>query len=283
MNSSQYARVAQAIDYLRERSTQQPHLDEVAEHVGLSPFHFQRLFTEWAGVSPKRFLQYLTVEHAKTVLDGDASLLETTFETGLSSPSRLHDLFVAADAVTPGEYKSRGAGLEVRFGIGESPFGVCFVGATARGIVTLQFLGDASAAETELRSTWSGATLVRDDAHAADVLADVFEDRRAESRVRLLLRGTNFQLRVWRALLEIPFGEVASYGSIASAVRAPGAARAVGSAVGANPVGYLIPCHRVIRATGDHGGYRWGVTRKQSMLAWEQAQREMEAPAASVG
>jgi len=269
-----YARVARAISYLRERSTQQPQLDEVAEHVGLSPYHFQRLFSRWAGVSPKRFLQFVTVEHAKALLGADRSVLDTTFATGLSSPSRLYDLFVAAEAVTPGEYKSGGAGIDIRYGFAGSPFGRCLVARSPRGLVALSFAAEPRAASERLCSLWHGASLCRDDAVAAQTVAEVFDrDPAAPVSQRLLLRGTNFQMRVWRALLEIPFGDVTTYGRVAGRVCTPAAARAVGNAVGANPIAYLIPCHRVIRADGEIGQYRWGRERKASMLGWEQARR----------
>lgn len=271
-SNTDYDRVAQAIDYLRDRADQQPQLEEVADHIGLSPFHFQRLFTHWAGVSPKRFLQFLTVEHAKSLLHADNSVLAATYATGLSSPSRLHDLFVATEAVTPGEYKSGGAGIEILHGFTESPFGRCLVATTARGIVALAFTSDEDEASGALRDTWFGAELHRDDAVADRVAATVFAGaERTGEPLRLLLRGTNFQIRVWRALLDIPFGGIATYGSVAETVCTGEAARAVGNAVGANPIAYLIPCHRVIRAGGEPGGYRWGTRRKKNMLGWEQA------------
>lgn len=275
-----YDRVAQAIDYLRDRAEQQPQLEEVADHVGLSPFHFQRLFTQWAGVSPKRFLQFLTVEHAKSLLRAHSSVLDATYATGLSSPSRLYDLFVATEAVTPGEYKSGGVGIGLRYGFAETPFGRCLVATTPRGIVALAFATDEDAASGALRSTWFGATLHRDDAVAERIASDVFAfTRRQDAPLRLLLRGTNFQIRVWRALLEIPFGSVATYGSVAATVCTGDAARAVGNAVGANPLAYLIPCHRVIRAGGEPGGYRWGPRRKTNILGWEQAHLSQDAVA----
>ncbi len=271
-----YERVARAIDYLRERATQQPQLEEVAEHVGLSPFHFQRLFTNWAGVSPKRFLQFLTVEHAKSLLEADTTVLETTYATGLSSPSRLHDLFVATEAVTPGEYKSGGAGIEILYGVTDSPFGTCLVGTTDRGVVAMNFVDDQAHQIEALQTTWFGATFRRDDAEAARVVAQAFAeaqpDAHPDGELRLLLRGTNFQIQVWRALLEIPFGDVATYGEIAAVTGVAGAARAVGTAVGSNSIAYLMPCHRVIRADGQAGGYRWGTGRKANILGWEQSQ-----------
>jgi AraC family transcriptional regulator of adaptative response/methylated-DNA-[protein]-cysteine methyltransferase len=273
ISNMDYERVARAIGYLRDRATQQPQLEEVADHVGLSPFHFQRLFTSWAGVSPKRFLQYLTVEHAKVLLAADTTVLETTYATGLSSPSRLHDLFVATEAVTPGEYKSGGAGLQIGYGFADTPFGRCLVGTTTRGVVALAFGNDEMAAVAALRADWFGATLAADDAVAAEVVTRAFAPHAGDrAPLRLLLRGTNFQIQVWRALLEIPFGDRASYGAVARRVGNETGARAVGNAVGANPIGYLIPCHRVIRADGHPGGYRWGSARKTTILGWERAQ-----------
>jgi len=275
-----YDRVAQAIEYLRDRAEQQPRLEEIADHVGLSPFHFQRLFTHWAGVSPKRFLQFLTVEHAKSLLQANSSVLDATYATGLSSPSRLYDLFVATEAVTPGEYKSGGAGIEIRYGFTETPFGMCLVATTSRGVVALAFAADEDDATDQLRSTWFGAALHRDDDVAQRIVADVFAfNQSPEAPLRLLLRGTNFQIRVWRALLEIPFGSVATYGRLAETVCTGDAARAVGNAVGANPIAYLIPCHRVIRAGGEPGGYRWGARRKTNILGWEQAHLSQDAAA----
>ncbi len=269
---SDYERVARAIDYLRDRAEQQPQLEEVADHVGLSTFHFQRLFTQWAGVSPKRFLQFLTVEHAKSLLHADNSVMETTYATGLSSPSRLHDLFVATEAVTPGEYKSGGVGIEIRYGFAATPFGRCLVATTARGVAALAFATDEGEATGALESTWFGAALERDDGAARRLIDEVFASTPSrEQPLRLLLRGTNFQIQVWRALLEIPFGRLSTYGAIAKTVCSGAAARAVGNAVGANPLAYLIPCHRVILAGGEVGGYRWGPNRKIHILGWEQA------------
>ncbi|HVR62982.1 MAG TPA: methylated-DNA--[protein]-cysteine S-methyltransferase [Polyangia bacterium] len=279
-----YARIQSAITFLTDRRADQPSLAEVAAHVGQSPFHFQRLFHRWAGVSPKRFLQFLTVEHAKESLRASATVLDAAYAAGLSGPSRLHDLFVTLEAATPGEFRAGGAGLDIRWGVGDSPFGRCFMAVTERGIALLGFLSEAGGdgearslgdARRALGDTWPRAGIRRDDAATAPWLRRVFSERsRAagdDARLSLFVRGTPFQLTVWRALLAIPPGQLTTYGALARAVGRPGAARAVGNAVGANPISWLIPCHRVIRGLGTFGHYRWGRPRKISMLAWEAA------------
>jgi AraC family transcriptional regulator of adaptative response/methylated-DNA-[protein]-cysteine methyltransferase len=275
-----YRRVEAAIRYLEDHATKQPELTPVARHVGLSPHHFQRLFKRWAGVSPKRFLQFLTVEHAKRLLAASETLLETSWEVGLSGPGRLHDLFVAAEAVTPGEYKARGEGLTVRWGVHPSPFGACLLAATERGICHLSFLsGEPSdAPEDELRRRFPEADLEAAPEVTAPLAARIFAGSPGEegAPLALHLRGTNFQLQVWKALLALPRGAVVTYGGLARRLGRPGAARAVGAAVGANPVAYLIPCHRVLRGSGELGGYRWGTARKRALLGWEAARREGE-------
>jgi AraC family transcriptional regulator of adaptative response/methylated-DNA-[protein]-cysteine methyltransferase len=290
--AAEYARIERAIQYLTDRRAQQPSLDEVAAHVGQSPFHFQRLFHRWAGVSPKRFVQFLTLEHAKQRLRASATVLDAAYDAGLSGPSRLHDLFVRLEAVTPGEYRSAGAGLQIRWGIGDSPFGRCFIAVTARGICALSFLceqaahreNDGSAtshddAQRSLLRDWPRAEIRPDDALAADWLRRVFTVRRAsgDPALSLFVRGTPFQVAVWKALLVVPSGCLTTYQTIARAVGQPRGARAVGNAVGQNPVAWLIPCHRVIRGLGTFGQYRWGSTRKTSMLAWEAARAERDA------
>ena len=284
-----YARIQSAIAFLCDRRADQPSLAEVAAHVGQSPFHFQRLFHRWAGVSPKRFVQFLTLEHAKESLRASATVLDAAYAAGLSGPSRLHDLFVALEAATPGEYRAGGAGLSIRWGVGDSPFGRCFLAVTARGITMLGFLsppgadGEATSlgdAQRALRDTWPQADIQRDDATAAPWLRRVFNHRSRAGdgdRLSLFVRGTPFQLTVWRALLAIPPGRLTTYGDLARAVGRPGAARAVGNAVGANPISWLIPCHRVIRGLGTFGHYRWGRPRKVSMLAWEAAREAAQS------
>jgi AraC family transcriptional regulator of adaptative response/methylated-DNA-[protein]-cysteine methyltransferase len=269
--SEDYRRVERAIAFLDDRWQQQPPLEEIAAQVGLSPFHFQRLFHRWAGVSPKRFVQWLTVEHAKQSLRDSATVLGATFDVGLSGSSRLHDLFVRLEAVTPGEYRRAGRGLEIRWGRHDSPFGPAFAAVTARGLCALGFGDDEVEAFGELAGDWPGATLVRDDAATAPWLARAFAPHAGGEGLALFVRATPFQLQVWRALLAVPAGRVTTYGAIAAAIGRPTAARAVGNAVGANPVAWLIPCHRVIRELGTFGGYRWGRARKRVMLGWEAA------------
>lgn len=269
-----YRRIEAVIRFLEAHAGEQPLLEAAAAAVGLSEFHLQRLFRRWAGVSPKRFLQYLTVEHAKRALREGLSVLAATYETGLSGPGRLHDLFVAVEAVTPGEYKALGRSLAIRHGVAPSPFGECFLALTERGVCGLEFLieGDRDGAIGRLHRTWPAARLMPDGKRIAAAARRIFAP--AEGRrepMTLLLKGTNFQLRVWQALLRIPPGAATSYGALAEALDLPGAARAVGGAVGKNPIAYLIPCHRVLRETGRFGGYRWGVERKRAILGWEAA------------
>ncbi len=283
--SADYVLVAQAIAYVTEHAAAQPALAEIAAGLGVSPFHLQRVFTRWAGVSPKRFLQYLTLEHAKRLLDESRPVLEAAFEAGLSGPGRLHDLFVTVEAVTPGEYRARGAGLEIAYGRHTTPFGDCLLAVTERGICALSFLDDYQdgeehgwdAALAALAAAWPQATLHEQPDRTQSLAARIFApqplDRpgEADRPLALLLKGTNFQLKVWEALLRIPPGSAATYAEVAQALGAPSAARAVGGAVGANAIAYLIPCHRVIRSSGAANGYRWGETRKRAMLGWEAA------------
>ncbi len=272
--STDYERIRDAIIYIAENVERQPTLDEVAEHVGLSPYHFQRLFVRWAGVSPKRFLQHLTATRAKTLLQESRAVIDTAFEVGLSGPGRLHDLMITAEAMTPGELRNRGEGLEVRYGVGDTPFGRCLAAETDRGICGLQFFDSEDETEVfaRLSADWRDAAIVRDDAAIAELLASIFGPVDTAAPAPLHLKGTNFQLKVWEALLRIPPGCVISYGDLAERIGEPTASRAVANAVGANPVAYLIPCHRVLRSTGELGGYRWGTDRKLVML-----ERELEA------
>jgi len=269
--NADYRRVETAIGYLESRQEDQPDLDEVAAQVGLSPSHFQRLFTAWAGVSPKRFLQALTLAKARGELRQGASVLDATYAVGMSSPSRLHDLFVAHEAMTPGEYKALGREMTIRWGVRPTPFGEAAVLTTARGICGLAFVDDdRDAALDELRANWRLAHFVEDTEAAAKAVAAAFGPRGAEP-MRLLLKGTPFQLKVWEALLKVPMGETVAYDQVATAIGRPGAARAVGTAVGDNRLAFLIPCHRALRKTGAIAGYRWGTERKRAMLAWETA------------
>lgn len=269
-----YERVAAAIRFIEGNFPGQPTLGEVASALGLSPFHFQRLFQRWAGVSPKRFLQFLTTEYAKRLLDQSMSVLDTTYEVGLSSPARLHDHFVSLEAVTPGEYKRRGAGLRIRYGTHPSPFGPILLAVTERGICWLSFLSGKSddIDLASLQQFWKGAEFSADNAGTRTIAERIFARRdNEEGTLRLLAGGTNFQINVWKALLRIPSGFLCSYDQVARAMGNPSASRAVGKALASNPVGYLIPCHRVIRKVGIPGSYRWGETRKRALIAWEAA------------
>ena len=276
-----YPMVAAAIRYLVDHYDEQPSLEEVASVAGLHPHHFQRIFKRWAGISPKRFAQYLTVEHAKSLLAADESVLGTALDVGLSGPSRLHDLFVACEAMTPGEYKAQGRDLVIRYGVQDSPFGRVAIGLTGRGICWLGFANETADPASELAAEWGEATLVRDDAAVARIARQLFDGGQEsnEDLPPLLLRGTNFQVKVWQALLRIPPGQVASYQQVAAAIGSPAAVRAVGSAVGSNPVAVIIPCHRVIRKSGAINDYRWGQPRKRALLAWEAGRREQAGAA----
>ncbi len=271
-----YERIAAVIRYLDAHHSEQPSLDDLAAQAGLSPSHFHRLFREWAGVTPKDFLQSLTLAYAKTLLANGHSVLNAALEAGLSGPGRLHDLCVTLEAASPGELKSGGQGWQVCFGFGVTPFGECIVAENPRGICYLAFQ-DSDArqeAEAELRHSWLRATFVRDDARAETLLARIFRrpsHTPANRPLRAYIQGTRFQVRVWNALLRVPPGSLTSYGRLANAIGQPSAARAVGAAVGSNTLAYLIPCHRVIRETGIIGDYRWGPTRKHALLAWEKS------------
>jgi len=272
---SDYERIAKAIAYIGENVTAQPSLADVASHVHLSPFHFQRLFSRWAGTTPKRFLQVLTLERGKRLLEESASLLEVADDLGLSSSSRLHDHFVQLEAVTPGEYRNKGKGLSIRHGVHDTPFGRLFIARTPRGVCRAAFVDDgAGAAElVRLAEVWPLAALERDAGATADIAALVSGAVRDQQRpLSLHVAGTNFQIAVWRALLRIPPARAVTYSQIAEAVGSPRAVRAAGSAIGANPVALLIPCHRVIQQSGGLGGYRWGAARKQAIQVWERLQ-----------
>jgi AraC family transcriptional regulator, regulatory protein of adaptative response / methylated-DNA-[protein]-cysteine methyltransferase len=266
------ARIANAIGFVAERYQEQPSLEEMADAANLSPFHFQRVFKRWAGVSPKRFLQYVTLAHAKRLLVEDASVLDAALDTGLSGPSRLHDLFVTCEAMTPGEFKALGYRLVIRWGLHDGPLGRVLLGMTERGVCWLSFVAEDEPAVDEFQREWQGATLVRDQATTADYVRRGFElAERSSEPLPLLLRGTNFQIKVWEALLRIPFGQVVSYQAIARAIAQPRAVRAVGAAVGRNNISWLIPCHRVILSTGVIHNYRWGAAQKRKLLTLESA------------
>jgi AraC family transcriptional regulator of adaptative response/methylated-DNA-[protein]-cysteine methyltransferase len=276
--SEDYQRIEAVIAYLEQNVQSQPNLGEIAAHIGLSEYHFQRLFTRWVGISPKRFLQFLTKERAKQLLEASHDLLETAYAAGLSGPGRLHDLFVSTEAVTPGEYKRHGEGLEIVYGFHPSPFGECLLALTGRGICGLAFVvdGDRQAALSDLRDRWQKAVLHADPVVTGPYLRRIFSPYIVGSpeKLHLYLHGTNFQIKVWEALLRIPTGTVATYADVAAAIGMPAATRAVGNAVGRNPIPVIIPCHRVIRKVGDFGGYRYGTARKKSLLGWEAARAE---------
>nr|WP_293833022.1 methylated-DNA--[protein]-cysteine S-methyltransferase [uncultured Arsenicibacter sp.] len=267
-----YQRIEKAISYLQTHFREQPDLDQIAEQAHLSAFHFQRLFTEWAGVSPKKFVQFLSVNYAKELLlNQRLSVSETAYETGLSGTSRLHDLFVSIEAMTPAEYRDGGQALRIRYQFADTLFGRVVVASTDKGVCTLQFIDDDQAGMVLLRQLWPNATLVAEtDAMQEQALLRLTENLQQPAPLALHLKGTPFQLKVWEALLQIPEGKVAVYGDIAHLATAPAAVRAVGTAIGDNPVAYLIPCHRVLRKSGELGGYHWGTTRKLSMLFREQ-------------
>lgn len=267
-----YERVARAIRFISDHRLEQPSLDEVAGAMDLSPFHAQRLFTRWAGLSPKRFLGLLTVEHAKQLLRASESVMGAAYEVGLSGPSRLHDLFVGFEAMTPGEYRAEGADLTLHWGVHDTPVGPALFVVSDRGLVRLAFLQDqeAQAALAEAQADWPLSRLVADKAATAAVARKAFG---SGGDLRVLVKGTPFQVQVWRALMRVPEGTTVSYGSIAAELGKPGAARAVGAACAGNRIARLIPCHRVIRDTGALGGYAWGTERKQALLAWESTRR----------
>ncbi|HVZ57718.1 MAG TPA: methylated-DNA--[protein]-cysteine S-methyltransferase [Chitinophagaceae bacterium] len=267
-----FNRIEQAILYLRDHYRSQPELEEVAREVHLSPFHFQRLFQQWAGVTPKKFLQYISLEHAKSLLRDNLTLAQTSFETGLSGTGRLHDLFIGVEGMTPGEYRQGGKALQLAYRFAPTPFGEALVVSTGKGICHLAFADNRQEALREVQEQFPRATLLpQQDPLQADALSVFSQDWSDIRRIRLHLRGSSFQLKVWQALLRVPFGTLVSYRALAAAAGAPGASRAAGNAVAANPVAFLIPCHRVIRSTGLFGSYHWGEARKAAMIGWESA------------
>ena len=271
--NSDYQRIAEAIEFIVANVDQQPNLEAIAAQLNLSPFHFQRLFSRWVGVTPKKYLQILTVEHAKQLLDEAQPLLAVTDQVGLSSPSRLHDHFVQLEAATPGEFKAGGVGLSIDYAVHNSPFADIFVAATARGICKLSFI-DKSKVEShiaDLQRRWPKAVLRNQDSDRLAAIESLFTSQKIDGPLSLHVSGTNFQIHVWRALLQIPQGTLNSYSQVAEAVGRPKAARAVGSAIGLNAVAFFIPCHRVLQQSGNIGGYHWGTTRKHAMHAWESA------------
>lgn len=277
-NNYNYQRIEQAIRYLEGNFKQQPDLDEVAEKVHLSPFHFQRLFTEWAGISPKRFLQYLTVDFLKEKLKESKNIIDAADAAGLSSQSRVYDLFTTLEAVTPQEYKLSGSGIRIKYGFHETTFGVALIGVTERGVCWLSFLQPDEEQRTELekmKTHWHNSIFVEDKKMTAHFVEQIFNPSHIDQPLHVFVKGTNFQIKVWEALLRIPMGSVATYQTIATKIQSPRAMQAVGSAVGSNHVAFLIPCHRVIRKDGILGEYRWSAPRKKSIIGWEMAKVEI--------
>ena len=272
-----YEKIAKAIEFITTNVKQQPSLFEVAEEVSISQFHFQRLFSEWAGVSPKKFLQYITADYLKGKIKESSNLVELAESAGLSSQSRVYDLFTGIEAVTPQEYKSSGKGLDIKYGFHQSPFGECFLAITERGICAMAFVDEQSRDQQLilLAKKWHFATIQQDAIATENYLNKIFQPHLSTlGKLPLLVQGTNFQLKVWEALLAIPQGSVTTYQQIAESIGNPRAVRAVGTAVGDNPIAYLIPCHRVIRKEGLLGEYRWGSTRKKALVGWEAANLE---------
>jgi len=270
-----YERIEQAIRFLEENFRRQPGLEEIAGHLGLSEYHFQRLFTRWVGISPKRFLQYLTKEYVEKLLQESHNVLEVTYASGLSSPGRLHDLLVSCEAVTPGEYKTQGEGVLIQYGFHPSPFGEYLLALTARGICNLMFVqSDGRAgAVNHLKAHWKRARFEENQIATQKLAQSVFQDAKHEP-LPVFLRGTNFQIKVWEALLRIPSGTIVTYEDIAVSIGLPRASRAVGNAVAHNPLAVIVPCHRVLRKGGEFGNYLYGTPRKMALFGWERAQRE---------
>jgi AraC family transcriptional regulator, regulatory protein of adaptative response / methylated-DNA-[protein]-cysteine methyltransferase len=267
-----YQRVAIAIEYLNEHYKSQPDLTEVAKQVHLSPHHFQRIFTEWAGVSPKKFMQFLTIEHLRASIYATNNLNEAADLVGFSTQSRVYDLFVNIEGVTPNEYKTRGMGLQIHYGFHQTPFGECFIAVAEKGLCALSFVDETNKMVNldQFKHKWKAAKVILDPQITYPVVKQIFNPHQKE-KLNIWVHGTNFQLKVWEALLKIPQGSVATYQKIAENIQNPKAVRAVGTAIGSNPIAFLIPCHRVIKSTGMVGEYHWGSTRKQAILGWEMA------------
>jgi len=270
-----YRKVAQAIDFIAANFKDQPSLAQIAEHVNLSAFHFQRLFSDWVGVSPKKFIQYTSVEYAKQLLkEQQLNVSDTAYHVGLSGSSRLHDLFINIEGMTPGEYKNGGLSLQINYQFVDSAFGSILIASTAKGICYLMFNDDQEAALMQLKQSFEQATFQQASDEHQRLALTIFQQPESavnSEPLKLHLKGSDFQLKVWQALLTIPLGQLSTYGDVAEKIDKPKAARAVGSAIGANPIAFLIPCHRVIQATGNLGGYRWGGTRKSVIIGWESA------------
>ncbi len=268
-----YQRIAEAIEYIQANYKSQPGLDEIAAEVHVSPFHFQRLFTEWAGVSPKKFLQFISIEHAKQILKNTSTPLSEVAESaGLSGTGRLHDLFVSIEGMTPGEYKNGGKALTIQYDFAQTIFGEVLIASTSKGVCYMAFIETKEQARRDLQQHVPNATFIQtSDVYQQQALAVFNQEKKDLNRIKLHLKGTDFQLKVWNALLKIPSGNLTTYGSIATAIQKPAASRAVGTAIGSNPIAFLIPCHRVIQASGNFGGYMWGPTRKAAIIGWEAA------------
>jgi AraC family transcriptional regulator, regulatory protein of adaptative response / methylated-DNA-[protein]-cysteine methyltransferase len=273
-----YLRIAKAIEYINENFKEQPSLSEIAEHIHLSQAHFQRIFTEWAGISPKKFLQYISLEHAKSILKNhkNNTVLDATYNTGLSSSSRLHDLFIQIEGMTPAEYKNGGELLQINYSFSETIFGAIIVASTSKGICHMAFIEDKSHAFDVLKSKFPNAKFIQQTDELQNKALLVFQNKQHDlSTIKLHLKGTQFQLKVWESLLKIPMGQLSTYSTVAKEIGNDRASRAVGTAIGNNPVAFLIPCHRVIQASGSFGGYIWGKTRKTAMIGWESAQKSL--------
>lgn len=267
--SLNYNRIAKAIQFIIDNQTQQPRLDEIAEHINLSPFHFQRLFQDWVGTSPKKFLQYINLSNAKKILANN-SILSTTYSTGLSSSSRLHEIFVNIESMTPAEFKNGGNSLNIRYSTQDSPFGSLVIASTEKGICQINFLESKNDALTALKNQFPNANYIHSEEQIhLDVLNVFYLSSDKKKPINVHLKGTDFQLKVWEALLKIPFGNLQTYSDIAKQINQPTASRAVGTAIGSNPLAYLIPCHRVIQASGIFGGYMWNPIRKTAIIGWE--------------
>ncbi|KTD47480.1 transcription regulator protein [Legionella quinlivanii] len=271
-----YERIEKAIHYIDEHFKTQPSLEEIAQVIHLSPWHFQKMFSEWVGISPKKFMQYISLNYAKTLLKKKRPLLEIAFETGLSSGGRLHDLFVKIEGMTPGEFRNGGAELSINYSFAESPFGQVIVASTPKGVCSLAFEANEQVALSALKARFPKAAYRQmTDQFQQDALLLFQRDWKQLDEIKLHLAGTPFQLKVWESLLKIPMGSLATYGDIARDLGKPKSSRAAGGAIGSNPIAFLIPCHRVIQSSGKLGGYMWGETRKRAMIGWEAAQTDV--------
>lgn len=269
-----YNRIEKAIEFIRDNHKQQPTLENIANEMGLSPFHFQRIFTNWAGVSPKNFMQFISLQHAKNILKtGETTLFDAAFELGLSGTSRLHDLFIKIEGMTPGEYKNGGKNLEINYAFYESPFGKLILASTKKGICCMEFCSSKEIAKQNLLKKFPNANFMEKQVEMQKKALAIFKgDWTNPQEIKLHLNGTEFQLKVWETLLKIPKGGLTTYGTIAKKIEKPNASRAVGTAIGKNPIAFLIPCHRVIQSSGKLGGYMWGEVRKTAIIGWESSE-----------